>query len=236
MAPQQDDGTLCELCFSLNLTIDCFLGSAGVESSAQAGRFHKINLPSSNIIQDNAQCPFCRLLISAVIESNPDRSDIKDLIANGIDLSLEWIKDGRILDTDAVKTQSTRCLRLFSPNKTISDAYLVLLASNQYNKEFLGRKVVSTSIDLERVRSWLRDCESKHGSRCTPLRSPATKDLQKNPGFRLIDVYSKCITTGVQEPYLALSYCWGTQTFDRLFKRTSINSKNRRASRRSPFD
>ncbi len=138
MAPQQDDGTLCELCFSLNLTIDCFLGSAGVESSAQAGRFHKINLPSSNIIQDNAQCPFCRLLISAVIESNPDRSDIKDLIANGIDLSLEWIKDGRILDTDAVKTQSTRCLRLFSPNKTISDAYLVLLASNQYNKEFLA--------------------------------------------------------------------------------------------------
>ena len=213
MSFQPEDNTLCQVCSSLNLTVDCFLGSVSIESNDPRSRFHKITLPNSRKIQEKIHRPFCRLLISAIIESNPECVDIRDLIANGIELSLEWIKDGRILDSHAVKTQSTRCLRLFSTNKAISDAYLVLLASYQGDNEFLGRKVSSGLIDLHKVRGWLNDCETKHGSRCTLARTSATKELYKNPSFRLIDVQSQCITTGVQEPYLALSYCWGSHSF-----------------------
>lgn len=128
-----------------------------------------------------SKCPFCRLLISAMIESNPDKPRIKELLRDGINCALEWIKDGRTLEDRDTNTPSTRRLRVFAIDSSISDSYLILLAPEHANGLFLGRRVDSTSVDLERVRRWLLDCETNHETQCKALDSAEAKRYFNTP-------------------------------------------------------
>ena len=114
-------------------------------------------------------------------------------------------------------TPTTRRLRIFRIDHTISDAYLVLLGSDsskspsyvQSDTRFLGRRVNPHSIDLSRVRLWLTDCLTKHQECHDPRVESGFDELYDKPGFRVIDVNTECVVSGVRGPYLALSYVWG---------------------------
>lgn len=65
-------------------------------------------------------------------------------------------------------------------------------------------------INLELVRSWLRECSRLHGSRCPDIRSREQRANYRDTPLLLIDVDSMCLVYGSTSwRYLTLSYCWG---------------------------
>lgn len=71
------------------------------------------------------------------------------------------------------------------------------------------------TLDFARVRGWLSQCTSNHGTDCNGARWKAASALVEDnfPGLdvlRLIDVLNECVVqTRVLKPYVALSYVWG---------------------------
>ncbi|KAF2123916.1 HET-domain-containing protein [Dothidotthia symphoricarpi CBS 119687] len=208
MSLQQQDDRLCEFCANLNLSVQCFLGSS-ITSQNHGASFHRIILPRSDVMLGHSCCPFCRLLVSALIESNPGNLETRVLLENGVVCALEWIKDGRTLNDYTIDTRSTRRLRLFTTDNSLSDAHLVLLNPGLSNAQFLGRRVDPSIVDMERVSSWIDACREGHGFDCQPCQSTPTKELYLSSHFRAIDVDAQYITTDVQGHYVALSYVWG---------------------------
>ena len=222
------DDILCTSCTNLKLTVNDFLASQRYEESNQRETFHKIFLPTSDIILGRTHCPLCRLLIAAFVESNADRSEIRQQLENGIECALEWRKDGRTLadptNGPRADTPSTRRLRVFSPGNAVSDAYLLLAAQPGFTtiqNRFLGRQVKQSSVDLHMLHGWLTDCSSNHGDDCRSTGSNTASEYLQNLPFRVIDVASRSIVTGIRGPFIALSYVWGpTTTQDRTLSST----------------
>jgi hypothetical protein len=81
----------------------------------------------------------------------------------------------------------------------------------QQNLEFATGQIISaTSANLDRAKMWIRNCDLHHNSAdtgCTisPLRRPVTTTL------RIIDCQTRLVRLlGSNEPYICLSYVWGT--------------------------
>ena len=196
---------LCKFCADLSLDVQDFRGSRNATLAEHRASFQKIILPPFSIIQSQG-CSFCRTLMSAVVDSDAGRPTLTSV--DEVEYGLEWIKDGRKLQENDVVSPSTRRLRIFASDGTLTDTFLVLVAPTGSNERFLGRKVDPSSIDLQRVRRWLSDCRDGHES-CHEDLETSTKRLYQNPSFRLIDVERGCIVPGNNEPFLALSYVWG---------------------------
>lgn len=214
---EHDHQRLCEFCTELNLNVHDFTGSRDTKVAEHRANFQKVVLPSLSFIRDQ-HCSFCLFLVSAVIDDIADRSKWTETSLGNLTFGLEWIKDGRQLhDLDSPST-STRRLRIFTDDDTLADAHLVLVAPPDSHERFLGRRVDPHSIDLSRVLRWLKDCQSGHQSCHKGLNQSAVGKLHRNPSFRLIDVEQGCIVPGNDEPFLALSYVWGSSPFLRASK------------------
>ncbi|KAK3343477.1 heterokaryon incompatibility protein-domain-containing protein [Lasiosphaeria hispida] len=74
----------------------------------------------------------------------------------------------------------------------------------------LRARAISDEVDMERVASWIRRCREEHGPRCVEGYLAVADHPIRVPGFFVIDVNRKCLTTlpGGME-YVALSYVWG---------------------------
>ncbi|KAH7089022.1 heterokaryon incompatibility protein-domain-containing protein [Paraphoma chrysanthemicola] len=215
----QADDDLCKECASLKLSVHDFLSSVDNVSRNTSERtsFHKIALPATNILSGR-RCRFCRFLIAAFVDCNPQALGKESPLWDGVDCTLEWVQDGRSIGQIGKNTALTRRLRLSTTNKSISDAYLVLMAPEGQSHRFLGRSINPLRIDVNMIRRWLRDCEMYHGTKCAPLSATSTERLLKNPRFRVIDVWSECVVTGIDGPFIALSYVWGDVQPHRLTK------------------
>ena len=95
-SPNND--VLCAFCFDLRLRSKDFLGGYDDDPSARRAGFHKKTLPNTSLMSENERCPFCRLILTAIIDSNPDDPDIPELLRRGMQCGIEWIKDGRTLE------------------------------------------------------------------------------------------------------------------------------------------
>lgn len=79
-------------------------------------------------------------------------------------------------------------------------------------------------IDLDDVRRWISNCETKHASfaftECTPATFDSSVFARNGKGhlvFRLIDVKDMCIVYASDRcRYIALSYVWGAKNQGRL--------------------
>jgi hypothetical protein len=90
-------------------------------------------------------------------------------------------------------------------------------------QEFLGAiggRYVATQANIQLIRAWLHQCESKHRKDCMPsLRLSPEGD--REPTF-VIDVIQSCLVdTPSRCRYVALSYVWGTApVFTHLLENT----------------
>ncbi|KAH7068887.1 hypothetical protein BKA63DRAFT_97457 [Paraphoma chrysanthemicola] len=119
---------------------------------------------------------FAVFLISAFVDCNPEAvGNESPLWDGGVDCTLEWVQDGRSLGQAGKNTALTRRLRLSTTNKSISDAYLVLMAPEGQSHRFLGRSINPLRIDVHMIHRWLGDCEKYHGTKCAPLSAASTE-------------------------------------------------------------
>lgn len=128
----------------------------------------------------------CTSLASALIGSNTDvtKSTVSSLYEP--EDRLEVVKNGRRLQEYDTASTSTRCLCISANDQRLNNAYPVLLASPDPDRQFLGRRVDSSTIDLCQLRRWLANCRDCHRL-CKGAREPsATDHLYRNPSFRLI--------------------------------------------------
>jgi hypothetical protein len=99
----------------------------------------------------------------------------------------------------------------------------MIAASLKTEQEFLGAiggRYVATQANIQLIRAWLHQCESKHGKDCMPsLRLSAEGD--REPTF-VIDVIQSCLVdTPSRCRYVALSYVWGiAPVFTHLLENT----------------
>ena len=73
--------------------------------------------------------------------------------------------------------------------------------------------VLGPWLDPGEIRKWLDHCDNHHGNHCSPT-DESRQLFTKHPRW-LIDVDLLCLVSSDRQPYLALSYVWGT---DRSFK------------------
>ena len=138
-----------------------------------------------------------------------------------LQFSLEWIKDGRRLQgLDDTLSPSTRRLRISANSQALPDAYLVLMTTEGSEEQFLGRIVDASTIDIFQLQRWLAICQHGHQGCRNASNDSAMDSLLSNNSFRLIDVDRQCIVSAEAQPFLALSYVWGTERFSRTTKAT----------------
>ena len=99
--------------------------------------------------------------------------------------------------------------------RSCTEVGIPTITSSQTEEEFLdtvGGRYVSTQVNPQLLRAWLRQCESEHGEACMPSsRFPMEKHREAafRPTF-VIDVIQSCLVdTPSQCRYVALSYVWG---------------------------
>ncbi|KAH6614061.1 heterokaryon incompatibility protein-domain-containing protein [Boeremia exigua] len=208
---------LCQFCASLNLHAQDFKGSRNTTSVHRQASFQKVIFPPAHIIRRQG-CFFCKFLLTAIINSNVKPLEWSEPCQDLVELSLEWVKDGRSLHDSVSASPSTRRLRVSANNDVLPDAYLILMASEASSKQFLGRTIDSSTIDIPTLGRWLTTCRDGHEGCREATGISAAEPLYSNPSFRMIDVKRSCIVSAKAEPFVALSYVWGKDPFYRALK------------------
>ncbi|KAK0722639.1 heterokaryon incompatibility protein-domain-containing protein [Lasiosphaeria miniovina] len=98
----------------------------------------------------------------------------------------------------------------------VKDRFIVAeierLPDDAAKPEYIVRRDVATTIDVELVKSWLQECQGHKHSVDDSSKTTETKDaLFGGPdGFLLIDVVDECLVRLKEKTdYVALSYVWG---------------------------
>ena len=210
---------LCSFCANLELSAQDFKGSHDAASGERRANFQKVMLPPVHVIRSQG-CTFCSSIVSLMTDNS---NDLGDSSFDETRFSLEWIKDGRRLqELGGTPSPSTRRLRISANSEALSDAYLVLMATEGREEQFLGRMIDASTIDISQLQRWLAICRHGHQG-CRDVSNDSTTDrLASNDSFRLIDVVSNCIVSAKAQPFFALSYVWGKVD---LLKATTSNLK-----------
>ncbi|KAF3003587.1 hypothetical protein E8E13_006800 [Curvularia kusanoi] len=172
-------------------------------------------MPAVHVVRDQG-CVFCNFIVTEMLNSSDDPQQWSVTSLSSLDnlqLSLEWIKDGRRLQGSNPTSPSTRRLRISANHEALPDMYLVLMAKEGLDEQYLGRLVDASAIDISRLQQWLTVCQNGHQGCHVAPNSPAMDRLSSNRSFRLIDVDKECIVSAKTQPFLALSYVWGTTAF-----------------------
>jgi Heterokaryon incompatibility protein (HET) len=177
-------------------------------------------------IREKTFCPFCRLVLDIADRPPDQRSPSLHLETDHIVCYARWVIDGQDdLGQDPNHTGEhlfqprTRRLLIYSEPQAFKDGYLVLLGEDAPFPQFFGRKVSSPDLlDADLLKSWLRDCEAKHGAECEEsLVHPDLYGDKRTHVFRAVDVDQMCIVAPPEDSrYVALSYLWGRK-FNQLF-------------------
>lgn len=151
---QRSVHNLCRFCKDLNLTAQDFRGSRDATTAARRASFQRVLLPSVHVIR-NQGCAFCKSIMSAM---NGDDDDPQTWDrSHGWQLGFEWIKDGqRLQGIDYSPTLSTQRLRISANHGALPDVYLVLMAPEGLEEQFLGRMVDASKIDVPRLQRCTR--------------------------------------------------------------------------------
>lgn len=235
------NGQPCEVCKKLNLTIEKFI-PAPIEVADQlpgvlGNTFDPSGLDGHSlgyldeIYRKRLVCPFCRLLFEATHSQGEQvRIGLDGLTEDGkrIACGADWILDGRLLDDDSSSgadysprtTNPSRRLRIFSPDGTFPDAYVVPLQSALHGAEsgslptFMGRLIPRAHVDIERLKSWLDLCTSTHHAACKPPSRMVKMQGLAAKVARFIDLQEERLVEPEEMPdefeYATVSYVWGT--------------------------
>ncbi|RSM18720.1 hypothetical protein CDV31_002440 [Fusarium ambrosium] len=178
-------------------------------------------------IQQRKGCPFCQIILDAlneaVVASAAQEPGFEAPEAEQVRVTIQ---------------PGEHCLRLSHPSRYGTRILFVGDEATNFNPEqgpYVARVVKEGQVPTSLVRSWLRQCEEKHGDSCfhlplflrdiefTPVPSHVmptkVKDIEyktlsinekKTSNFRLIDLESKCVRyMPLGTRYVTLSYVRG---------------------------
>ena len=85
----------------------------------------------------------------------------------------------------------------------------------------LGRRVQSSSVNTELLKSWICACVYVHGDKCTPAKYETARGFT----LRLVDLRRRCVVIAPDDcEYVALSYTWGDSRRTKHLKLTKDSS------------
>ncbi|KAG0696281.1 heterokaryon incompatibility protein-domain-containing protein [Suillus ampliporus] len=215
-ATLDNDPLLCSICANLDFH-KIFL-----DGIPEAEDIPLDSLPS--ILEKSYQCSFCRLISFHVRRTwTLDKFPFIDL--SGIECRM-FSKHCGCLGVPSYPPSTFRCYRLYITMEGLEDlwkrypAFRVAGALNihlmQEDAFKFGRPTdlhcrrVKNTVDLNRVKKWIKLCQENHGDACESLWRISGSG-KKLPGFvRVVDVVSMAV---IPAPpgcrYVALSYIWG---------------------------
>ena len=141
----------------------------------------------------------------------------------------KWVIDGQQEASEGTTAARfvprTRRVVVYSEPQAFKDGYIALLNESAPFSEFFGRRLKHHDLlDAEVLKSWIRTCESEHGSICEDSLVPKELMQQRRNVLRAIDVNHMCVVDVPEGArFVALSYLWG-KNFEQLFT-TSENLK-----------
>ncbi|KAF2760968.1 HET-domain-containing protein [Pseudovirgaria hyperparasitica] len=186
---------LCSTCRALDISPAKFYSHSSIPSNNTEGHAVRIGY-LDDLFKRRHDCTFCDLLCDAIY--TPQNEEIVfdgfDVQGDRVNCFMDWPQKSQL--------DRNRRLRIFSDESIFTPAYIALL--NDHNP---SRTQASASVDLDEVRSWIRECEHSHDKSCQMY---CTRD-RSLPKLRVIDTELRCLVEK-QTPlkYCALSYVWGS--------------------------
>lgn len=158
----------------------------------------------AEVLERREYCVMCRLIADSVSHTN--RADHAEVIGC-------WIRDGMLYG------QETTSLRLrIAPDMAGSEdpfAPFDIVALGSVGEDaapFSGKTVNPDQIDLELVQSWVSNCNNWHGAECAGSTHSDNRITAFDPFIRLLDLEEdRLVEPKEPNPYVALSYVWGTK-------------------------
>ena len=204
---------LCGTCKSLNLSPKDFV----IQANEDQGSFEHIHdLGSLHLIREkSSHCALCHLIVEAIGGSHTPFSQQDKRHS----VQLYWQEDGFLWGGNEPEV---RCLRVCAqpwPPSFNEFNRLIPLADDFPDPEglFFGRTIKETTINVKRIKKWMKLCQRWHEEDCEQLSASLDWDFPSN--FRIIDAWDRCI---VQTPpgckFVALSYVWGPVKVFKLLK------------------
>ena len=243
---EADAGSLCEICQSLNISVDKFvikpdsepdlstpddlaMGGA-IRGTCDLTGLQTVELGFLNDIYRKQNCSFCRLVFHATHGDNAPHIGIDGLDRHGkrINCYVAWQLDARESSEENPNMHArTRRMRVFNPDNAFPDAFIALVAESPADTPYLGRRANSTRVDLALIRKWLELCSRNHREHCHMVHDLVEIDRQDgslSSGFRLIDVQDYRIVPIVlgTSRFVALSYIWGAARDQLLLTKTQL--------------
>lgn len=226
---------LCEICTNINFK-EYFQHEIGthvyerthwIGADTNALRLGRIE----DLFQKSSSCPFCRLVVAAIVQRRRRRISktftIENLIARNREEGTEmecWMysycyaihnpskTDSETANRIGIATRVAKGYRPYLPEDHAGDIQLLAEDAPRINKAklFHGRVVDVAKLDMELARNWLRCCEREHGELCENPSSTMMNDRSTQPrSLMVVDVKRLCICRlPPGSRYVCLSYCW----------------------------
>jgi hypothetical protein len=174
----------------------------GLSFPADGRPTNRGNLPLGKLqdIRRKDWCPFCRLILSALLDG-PEPCNFK----GDQELTLMTRENGYLLYGQNLGTE----IWFFSDEK-----------SEVRRAESL-RLVPKREISNLLASNWLKMCQTHHGQQCRPVSLLTQPEVRQKllPSLRAIDVVLNCVVEmPLHSRYLTLSYVWGDVACVRLAK------------------
>jgi Heterokaryon incompatibility protein (HET) len=218
------DPHLCETCRSIDFEAILFKNSGKKinlntsESSRKEVNFGFLD----ELICRSPSCQFCGLVLETATRIN--FGEVPPTTKEG--QRVKCVLKGRFFCTlyDAIHQGQAGCdvdvYRLmveFDPrpypevlfNDVMFQPYAELKVGSDKRDDLTGSgRLVGDRVDTKTLRNWFRQCEDRHGKKCSTPRWLG--NVEQSSSLKVIDVKRRCIANAPPRcRYLALSYVWG---------------------------
>ena len=158
-------------------------------------------------IKDRQNCPLCRLIVKSLPrgDTTTDKGDIQCMLNPRQDCGETFALFFGNTTNPALKAW----IRIECPPGILDEFHSSSSPVQSLDSHSLDEMAKRTlTIDVQKVRSWLQECENQHGVQCDGHElSPQTRNTHD---MLLIDVVEDKLVDGNQKSrYIALSYVWG---------------------------
>ncbi|KAH9220801.1 heterokaryon incompatibility protein-domain-containing protein [Leptodontidium sp. 2 PMI_412] len=235
---------LCETCRG----IDFKTYFIDITASEDEPKLPKQSRPESSklgylddIIEKSSSCEFCSLLVSCArrLNNGQDPPTTQEGVRVTAELDRQFLCSADDVDFEGqvVGMEINRCIINFQP-AIFGFFSKIRFQIHKEGGEVPGfGRLMGSSIDPEKLKSWLHTCEDSHGADCN---SPEWLGEPSQPSFlKVIDVEKRCVVPAPPNcRYVALSYVWGDpkEVKSRLWLMKMTNVANSQLDNGLDFD
>ncbi|KAE8449800.1 hypothetical protein EG329_007276 [Mollisiaceae sp. DMI_Dod_QoI] len=153
----------------------------------------------AEIVKNRESCSLCQLILRALFDDDVRLETLDS--QQGHKCKLEIEADHLEIDLEGKR----RSIGLLKDHSSIAEQ---THSNSDADKSPVEMRIPWPQFDVQLISSWLKDCETKHGSPCTD--QIPMKRYQKPIELMLIDVEKRRLVQGQSSfRFLALSYVWG---------------------------